>query len=1572
MTMRRRRTHVALSALAVSAVLWGSAWPRGGRVHAQDAAAPSSAAPDVLPLLAMGADEIAAVPLASGRADASDPRSWQALLGDGRIHRTAEAFGRGELLLRGDRGRIEALVVLPAGDDAALVELAVPGATAFETGGAGHAIVRAAGGDVAFVRPGLHQERADGRVAVPGAWQDRGQGRVGLQAGKLDADAPLSIGFEVLLLSDAGLGLDRNGDGRVSLEELAPVADGHEGGPSLTATKRDTLVVDVDGDTQADPGDTLRYDVVIGNTGSVATGIQLADPLDPNLTLVPGSVNVSPLAGDDTYEAIGNVTLTVGNPLLGLFANDAEFLGDTFTLTSPAPGAPTPTAGGGTVTVQANGTFTYTTAAGTVATSDSFTYTITDSGGLTGTGTVTFTIAGLVWFVDRDAAPGGTGTQASPFDELADVNGAGGAGDPDAPNHFIYLFDRAAAIDYTGGLELESGQRLVGSGAALVVGTTTVLPAGTPPTVVNGAGDALVLATGVRIEGLNVNAANDAALSGTGPLTGVVITDVDVATSGTGGGLELINQSGQVDFTLGAITGNGTGPALIATGGTGVVNLTGSSINRTAGRLVDVQNKTGGSVTLGTVTGTGAATDAIVLANNTGTGLSFPNGFNVTTTSGRGLLANNTGSFSVGGTTSTVNATGQASLEILDTAISGTATFASLSSTSSLGPGLRLESGVSGALVVTGGVTVTNPNDVGIGIQFTTLSVTIGGPTQISGVGDDVSLVVSGSIGNMSFGATTITGGNDAIRLLNNVGGTRTFASLNASGNTGVGLLHNNGGAVTVTGNTTFTPGGTGIDIQNSVAAVNFGGVTTIDKSGSPGLGLNLVNNTSGPSFATLSVTTSNGAGLAIANSPFGSLGGTLNATGGPAVNATGGAFAASFGVVSSTNSPVQGLNLVSCSGSFTAAAGTITNALGTAFNVNGGDVTASYGGSVTQNAAGQRVVDVQGTTGGAVTVTTATGGASSTGVNIGSANGNVTFGTLNLGTAGSRMTSQAVTVTNGTGTYNLGTAQIFTNGVRGINAQGADGTLNVGGGAVDTVGAPAAIEIDGPAGLTTLGMTLTRVEAANGPRGIRIVDTNGTFTVTGTGTTDASGGTIQDTGASMIRGIELVNATGISLSNVRLTNACRVQGALSDGTFGGNENTDENGAIHLQNVSGVQLTNVDVNGSVQHGINGNVVTNLDIANSLIENTGNAVWESGIYIFNLRGTQAAGTGSSISNTTIRDTGQFNLFVQNNGATNAPGPASNYASVNRNNMDVLTLSNDAFLNSGLSVIGDHVTVFNTGTANFRTVVSNSSFQATLIAGGTRTSDSIQVDASGSARSDFDITGSTFSEANVAINVSASGTGFATFDVHGNPSISNRASTAVNVAVNGDSEIRGFVRDNPSIFPSVANNSGFGIDMVVDQTGRGVVSITNNVVRTNPSNATFGFDTGVRGGARNAGTGEADITLTGNTVASGGTDNLAGLWLFAGNGSAGETNLVRVNLQNNTIDMDPVTGFVDYFLEQYTGNVFQIQGLTPPAGATAAQVAAFVAATDADPSPTDPTVDVASGTVVNYTAGSPALP
>jgi uncharacterized repeat protein (TIGR01451 family) len=150
----------------------------------------------------------------------------------------------------------------------------------------------------------------------------------------------------------------------------------------VTATKTDSFP-DPNNDGKAEEGDTITYDVNISNTGaSDATGVTFSDTIDPNTTLVPGSLKVSPLAFADTYNATKDVPLSISAP--GVLTNDTG---------TPAPTAQTITSGattqGGTVTLNADGSFSYTPPAGFTGT-DTFSYTVTN--GLTPNDTATVTI----------------------------------------------------------------------------------------------------------------------------------------------------------------------------------------------------------------------------------------------------------------------------------------------------------------------------------------------------------------------------------------------------------------------------------------------------------------------------------------------------------------------------------------------------------------------------------------------------------------------------------------------------------------------------------------------------------------------------------------------------------------------------------------------------------------------------------------------------------------------------------------------------------------------------------------------------------------------------------------------------------------------------------------------------------------------------------------------------------------------------------------------------------------------------------------------------------------------------
>jgi hypothetical protein len=262
--------------------------------------------------------------------------------------------------------------------------------------------------------------------------------------------------------------------------------------------------------------------------------------------------------------------------------------------------------------------------------------------------------------------------------------------------------------------------------------------------------------------------------------------------------------------------------------------------------------------------------------------------------------------------------------------------------------------------------------------------------------------------------------------------------------------------------------------------------------------------------------------------------------------------------------------------------------------------------------------------------------------VNINAANGGVSFTTLNLGTSGSRTANQAVTINGGTGTYSLGTVGIFTTGgtAKGISAVNADGTLNSTAGEVNALGAPA-IDIDGPVGLTTLGMTLTAVAANGGANGLLVRDTNGSFSVAGTGGA-GTGGSIQSMTA---RGARFTAATNVSLAWMSFTNNGTNQTtAAVCGDALNAANTNCGAGIDLQGVTGVTLDRIALSGGSQMGINGNNVTNLTMTNTTVQNAADEVLEDGVQFANLKGT--------CSMTDVAFTGNFHrqLEIQNSNGT----------------------------------------------------------------------------------------------------------------------------------------------------------------------------------------------------------------------------------------------------------------------------------------------------------------------------------
>ncbi len=548
---------------------------------------------------------------------------------------------------------------------------------------------------------------------------------------------------------------------RPASTSLAPLAT------TITATKVDALQTDVNLNGKADPGDTLMYTVTITNTGAMdATGVNFADTIDANTTLVPGSLTASPIAVNDTYQTIGNVDIDVP-AAQGLLANDLNPNGSG-SLTITAFDATS--ANGGTVTVNTStGAFTYNPAAGFTGTSDSFNYTLGNGTGKTNTATVTINFNGKIWFIDDSstAPDGGDGRRTTPFKGLVGTDTPTAKFFSNSPldqaGDSIFLFSGS----YTGGLTLLNDQRLIGQGAADTLlnlsglsatppSGNNLLPAtnGTDPVITTSGATAITLAQNNRLHGFTVGNTTAAGTDIAGTSFGT-LTIKDVTVNGTGRALNLMTGTFASGSTFDAIESSGgssaEGARLNTVGGsftsttTNIVNPTGTGI--------DVQSAPSGtSFSFGSTTvnkGSSAGT-GVNLNSNSGT-FTFTS-LAVTTSNGTGVSATSSGTVNV--TTGSISSTNAPALVVNPTTLG--MTFTSVSSTNSTGTGISLTS-ASGSLTI-GTTTITNPSGIGITATSCSAALNFGNTTANSSGGTGVVLGGSGTgnTGTITFGALNI------------------------------------------------------------------------------------------------------------------------------------------------------------------------------------------------------------------------------------------------------------------------------------------------------------------------------------------------------------------------------------------------------------------------------------------------------------------------------------------------------------------------------------------------------------------------------------------------------------------------------------------------------------------------------------------------------------------------------------------------------------------------------------------------------------------------------------------------
>ena len=511
--------------------------------------------------------------------------------------------------------------------------------------------------------------------------------------------------------------------------------------PSVVASKTDELFTDVDGDLQADPGDTLKYTVAISAMGEDATGLSFSDTVDPNSAFVPGSLTATPVAVDDGYSATGNVRISIGAP--GVLGND--FAG----LPNASLSVPSSTsANGGNVTLNADGSFIYNPPAGFEGV-DSFSYSLTSSDG-SNSATVSITVSGMIWFVDNNASCPCDGRLTNPFNTLASFQTLNnGAGNNPAANDNIFLYESAA--DYVGPVTLLGGQRFIGQDATASLSSITGLtpPAASDPLPTMNAGNGIIvnLTSGTTA----ITLASDNLLRGF--TAGNATTDITGALFGT--------------LTVSDVTLNGTGQALSLNGGTLAATFESISSTDSATTGIGLANADG-FLTSTTTT----------ITNSTGVGLSVDNSsaalnFGNTNSSGSGStgvsLTSNTGAITFGSLNISPDG-GQRGLLATDNTMTITSTGGAVSTSGATAVEVRRAGGVTPLVV-----------------SFASVAVGGGAPNGIFLSNTSGSFTVAGSGDSCTFSSPTCSGG-------------RITATIGADNSTsGIGVYLNNVDNVSLT-----------------------------------------------------------------------------------------------------------------------------------------------------------------------------------------------------------------------------------------------------------------------------------------------------------------------------------------------------------------------------------------------------------------------------------------------------------------------------------------------------------------------------------------------------------------------------------------------------------------------------------------------------------------------------------------------------------------------------------------------------------------------------------------------------
>jgi hypothetical protein len=371
-----------------------------------------------------------------------------------------------------------------------------------------------------------------------------------------------------------------------------------------------------------------------------------------------------------------------------------------------------------------------------------------------------------------------------------------------------------------------------------------------------------------------------------------------INSSGGTNGVSLTTVTGTSNFGSGSLSG-ASGATFLVNGTTETVTYNGTITQGNAARVVDIQNKTGGTITLGgAISSTGGTGTGIILNSNAGATINFTGAISLTTNANAAFTATSSGTISANNATSTITTTTGQGLNITSTNVGAAGlTFASITSTSGQVANITTSTGtksLGNISTSSGGTTALNLSSAGTVNVGSTVASSLTTSTAACVVLNATILNLVGTGAGAGLGVTTtgllatgvsVTGGTVDI-----TGGGLVITT---SASSGQGLVATSGGTITVQGSNNTISSGTGTALNVANTTIGASGLTFRSISSNGSVSGIILNNTGANAGLTVTGNSAGNCGGSITVQPLGTPS-TANApvtadcTGGTIQNTTG------------------------------------------------------------------------------------------------------------------------------------------------------------------------------------------------------------------------------------------------------------------------------------------------------------------------------------------------------------------------------------------------------------------------------------------------------------------------------------------------------------------------------------------------------------------------------------------------------------------------------------------------------------------------------------------------------------